>query len=272
MFDINFAFDALTQSGLRQLRQAFGFKGLKPLTFDEFEEKFYMVKCSEPPSISYIPFGDRDNNGNGTRLYKGEGTVTLVAYYPFGIGEEQIINQSSFELAIKAVENSKKTVLVQNSSVIPFGINTDAFQFQSDSDLSKLTINGGTPYTITYERGQIKNIGDLPSNILTVRYRLRTIRNSGATINLEDTSGLSLYELRLKPITSYPSEDTFIEINFKTQLIEGLDENFHKTGNLYNSYIESGDFFSIPVGTDFYLTSTPNYIKNNGAFFRPIYY
>lgn len=48
--------------------------------------------------------------------------------------------------------------------------------------------------------------------------------------------------LRLNP------NDKYICINTKTHLIEGLDEDYNKTGTLYNGQIESGDFFNLPVG------------------------
>lgn len=37
-------------------------------------------------------------------------------------------------------------------------------------------------------------------------------------------------------------------IDTRTHLIEGLDENYNKTGTLYNSQIQAGDFFNLPVG------------------------
>ena len=63
---------------LRKLRQMFSFKSIKPLIFDEFPYKKYMVKCAQPPQLRFLPFDSYE-----FRIYKGEGTVQLVAYYPF---------------------------------------------------------------------------------------------------------------------------------------------------------------------------------------------
>lgn len=77
-FTIDFAFDNLRDEDLRKLRQMFSFKSIKPLIFDEFSYKQYMVKCAAPPQLKYICFDEYE-----FRIYKGEGTVQLVAYYPF---------------------------------------------------------------------------------------------------------------------------------------------------------------------------------------------
>lgn len=77
-FQIDFAFDDLRDEDLRKLRQLFSFKGIQPLIFDEFPYKKYMVKCSQPPNLRYLCF-----DWLQFRIYKGEGTVNLVAYYPY---------------------------------------------------------------------------------------------------------------------------------------------------------------------------------------------
>lgn len=78
VFNISFAFDDLRDEDLRKLRQMFSTKTVKPLIFDEFQYKKYMVKCAQPPQLNYICFDSYES-----RIYKGEGTVQFVAYYPF---------------------------------------------------------------------------------------------------------------------------------------------------------------------------------------------
>jgi len=66
---------------------------VQPLIFDEALYKKYYVKCSAPPILKYIGF---DNNG--TILYKGEGNINLVAYYPYAIStaDIEIYNGTNF--------------------------------------------------------------------------------------------------------------------------------------------------------------------------------
>ena len=47
----------------------------------------------------------------------------------------------------------------------------------------------------------------------------------------------------------------YICIDGRTHLIEGLDENYKKTGMLYNRFITSGDFFLLPIGKSNLTTS-----------------
>ena len=78
VFDIPIAFDSLTETNLIQLKRLLGDKQLHDLIFDEYPYKVYRAKVSGNPSIKYICFEEE-----GERIYKGEGTISLVAYYPF---------------------------------------------------------------------------------------------------------------------------------------------------------------------------------------------
>lgn len=84
-FTINFAFDDLHDEDIRRLKQVLNFKGVQPLIFDEALYKKYYVKCSAPPTLKYISFSDRE-----AKLYKGEGSINLVAYYPYGVSTTDV--------------------------------------------------------------------------------------------------------------------------------------------------------------------------------------
>lgn len=77
-FPISFAFDSLTEKQIRLLRQILGKKEMQNLIFDESPYKVYKVKAGAPPSLKYICFEE-----NNERIYKGEGSINFVAYYPF---------------------------------------------------------------------------------------------------------------------------------------------------------------------------------------------
>lgn len=83
VFTIDFAFDDLYEIDIQKLKQIFGFKGVQPLIFDEFPYKKYMVKCVAPPTLRYICF-DKDE----VKIYKGEGSVQLISFCPFGLGTQ----------------------------------------------------------------------------------------------------------------------------------------------------------------------------------------
>ena len=66
--------------------------------------------------------------------------------------------------------------------------------------------------------------------------------NSG---NLSSVSMGNNYGMLFTPF-SLENGDTKFCIDSSTHLIEGYNNNNQKTGNLYNKYIKSGDFFLIP--------------------------
>ena len=77
-FDISFAFDNITEEQKRKLSQVFSNKRPQKLIFDEAPFKYYLVKPSAAPQLQYICFESK-----GQRIYKGEGTLQLLAYYPY---------------------------------------------------------------------------------------------------------------------------------------------------------------------------------------------
>lgn len=84
-FTIDFAFDDLRDEDIHRLKRILNFKGVQPLIFDETLYKKYYVKCSSPPILKYVGF---DNYG--TIIYKGEGSINLVAYYPYAVSTKDI--------------------------------------------------------------------------------------------------------------------------------------------------------------------------------------
>ena len=206
-FQIDFAFDDLRDEDLRKLRQMFSVKGVKPLVFDEFPYKYYMVKCIQPPQLKYICFDHLE-----FRIYKGEGSVQLVAYYPFA--------------------------------------------FSVDSPSLAYTAVGAT----------INNSGDMPANV-QILYDLNEVSGDILIELREKADGADIAQLKLTGVSSI-NGDRYMLINTQTQLIEGLNADKTKSGNLYNKFIDSGDFFWPPVGSSVLLSSQP-FVS---AQYTPLYY
>lgn len=188
-FIIDFAFDDLRDEDIRRLKQILSFKGVQPLIFDETLYKKYYVKCSSPPILKYIGFDNK-----GTILYKGEGSINFVAYYPYAI---------------------------------------------STTDIK---IDGGTNLLIS-------NTGDIETP-MKIYYTLNNLIGQDLSLSLSEDKILNItVEQKLS------NQDVYICIDGRTHLIEGLDENYKKTGMLYNRFITSGDFFLLPTGKSNLTTS-----------------
>lgn len=200
VFQIDFAYDNLKDEDMRQLAKIFSFKGIQPLIFDENPYKKYMVKCNGLPNLKYICFTD-----NETRLYKGEGSVSLIAYYPFGIS-------------------------------------TDTYSLSYDSSLQgALAYNDGdmaTDLKIYYDISGVTPASSSASGISI------TISNGTDSLVFEDLKNIQT------EASASRIQDSYLLVDMKTHLVEGLDSNYNKVGNLYNRYIKEGDFFKIEIGNN----------------------
>ena len=102
-FEIDIAYDAVTEEQFRNIRRLFGTRKICELIFDERPYKVYYAKIESPIEMSYICFDEEEYiwnteghknyipgsvdhkqyTGNKRRIYKGEGTINLICYQPF---------------------------------------------------------------------------------------------------------------------------------------------------------------------------------------------
>lgn len=219
-FSINIAFDELTEKQFRELQQVFGTKELGKLVFDERPYKYYMVKSGKP-QLKYICFGKE-----GERIYKGEGTLTFTAYYPFAKSIFKFLNEYG---------NKNKNEW---------------------KEASGMKAEKGT-YDIVSNNGSISvyNAGDLETDFI-LKFSLPVdsapIGDIKITLSKENVGKVEAF-LDLNGF-SKKGADTGFQINTKTNLIEGFNAE-GLTGTLYNENIIQGDFFKIPPREEGYQIS-----------------
>ena len=219
-FTIPIAFDGLTEKQFRELQQVFGTKELGKLVFDERPYKYYMVKSGKP-QLKYICFGKE-----GERIYKGEGTLTFTAYYPFAKSVFKFLNEYG---------NKNKNEW---------------------KEASGMKAEKGT-YDIVSNNGSISvyNAGDLETDFI-LKFRLPVdntpIGDIKITLSKENVGKVEAF-LDLNGF-SKKGADTGFQINTKTNLIEGFNAE-GLTGTLYNENITQGDFFKIPPREEGYQIS-----------------
>ena len=233
-FSINIAFDELTEKQFRELQQVFGTKELGKLIFDERPYKYYMVKSSKP-QLKYICFGK-----DGERIYKGEGTLTFTAYYPFA--------KSAFKFLEKEIEkDTGKDVYVLRITYSYIEEWAEASGMKSQGELDKVPkspTEGVYPISV-YNAGDLEadfilKFNSAPNNTINIALGQQDVGDKKAVLNLKSFS--------LK------NTDTGFQINTKTNLIEGFNAE-GLTGTLYNENIIQGDFFKIPPREEGYQIS-----------------
>lgn len=76
----NVAFDNISESDYRRIRQVFATDKLQDLVFDEEPYKTWRAKLKAKPTFKSLCFTDKES---GQRVYKGEGTLNFICYFPY---------------------------------------------------------------------------------------------------------------------------------------------------------------------------------------------
>ena len=188
---ISIATDELTETQFRQLKQWLGDKQIHPLVFDEAPYKTYMVKTSSAPTLKFICFDNITKNNNEmvvNRVYKGEGSLQFIAYFPFARCTKKYLSDYS---------DSNKEEWASASGLLP----TQGSYDETGHPIINLYNPGDveTDFFAYYARTSLKWLTKIyiNSNILNFDFS----NNDNVT-------------------------DTYIRINSKANLIEGCDENF----------------------------------------------
>ena len=281
-FDIEFAFDHLTEVQFRQLRKTFGTKEIKELIFDERPYKYYMAKLESPVELSYVCFDEPkrelDTTRDGVRvksrtpiteevdgeiqvvgytierepvtpykyletkerIYKGEGKMTFVCYFPFAKSKFKVLpNEGSDEWAVSSG-------LLSNAA---YTSHYDTYIAPQVPEGSEATPE--TPYI------QVYNPGDIETGF-RMYIPFNGWSDGAATLSYRENASDTFADILVinKPTpqryggtTENPINDIGILIDTNNGLITGVsaasDDSITTTGNLYNKYVEAGHFFKI---------------------------
>ena len=146
-FPINFAFDGLTEQKLSELKAWLNGKEMGDLWFSETPYKVYTAKPTGQATIKAIPF-----EKNGQRIYKGEGSVSFTAYWPYGHTPKYVtysetngflIAKSNIEYIFPKLDNNYSSLkcLLNNKTRITF--------IDTNGKKTKKLINNGDIYPIS---------------------------------------------------------------------------------------------------------------------------
>ena len=193
VFDVNIAFDSLTDEQLYKLKIVFAGKEMGELWFDEYPYKVWDAKVTGQPMLKVIPFGDED----GPTFYKGEGTIQFTAYYPYAHtpdfvykdeanqGDGRLLNSYS---GFKNVDQWKEV----------------ANLYDSIDDTQTLNINGEAPIWIEGDFNYYNESGEyFYFNIPNTNDELKLVIEPKSQFELVDKIQISFYSE--KSINTYQS-------------------------------------------------------------------
>lgn len=268
-FTVPIAFDSLTEEQLIRLNRHFGDKNVHELIFDEQPYKVYMAKVTGTPQIKSICFDEYDpQNQRNKRVYKGEGTLNFVCYFPYarsrfkyftdynvnnipewkdwptGTTEGDLYNPGQIQSS-----NSGNTSEWLSASGIMPQVWRDRVEKVSDNyNPAGLEL---AYQMYLYNPGDIETDCKLYFPILLIEEGSEVEGAMGAReIRLfnDDSKSIQCGYLRTKRFIKKNEQDVSICINSKTNLITGINAEGKETGSLYNDAIEAGDFFKIKLG------------------------
>lgn len=85
---VNVAFENVSEQIYRKIRQLFATDKPQDLVFDEEPYKTWKAKLKSKPDFKSLCFTDKET---GERVYKGDGKLTFICYYPYAFGFDKYV-------------------------------------------------------------------------------------------------------------------------------------------------------------------------------------
>lgn len=262
-FDIDIAFDSLTEEQLRNLRRVFGTKDIKQLIFDECPYKYYMAKLESPIELSYVCFDEpkRQIVGSGIgeerygvrrdpetreleriypyetlsgkeRRYKGEGKISLICYFPFAKSVYEVLPNAD----------------VGSDWAVSSGILTQSVRTEHNIDTYVAGENAGEGAILVY------NPGDVPTGFrLYCKFDGSVQQPATYDVTITYKIGNNIIHSLVLTNIKKKGNDIGLIINTDNGLVQGVSNynnvndgvTYTTSGNLYNQYVTAGYFFKI---------------------------
>lgn len=267
---IDIAFDSVTEEQFRRIRRLFGTKKICELIYDERPYKVYLAKLTQPIELNYICFDEEEwywesenhdhyipgsidhkiYTGKKRRIYKGEGTIELVSYFPFARTLYKTLEEyRQYYSGLDTSAADDKIDEWANSSGI---LTQEAY---ATNKIDQVVANNDS--SIYNWKIPVYNPGDF-----NVGFNLYIpFKKNGKISPIDGQKYIRINVdsecLYLNEIERRNEKDTGILINARNHLIEGvtysyLDDDNRKpnrrspawqtTGSLYNDAIVKGDF------------------------------
>lgn len=241
-FNFSMAFDSVTEQEIREIKKWLS-SDVSPLILDELPYVQYYVRVASAPQFSFLAFSEEGETDNlpitdlyavdqtkkqGARLYKGELSISFIAYEPFGYVVDKWLDNYSLNA-------TDARLLVLNKE-----------EWAESSGLLSNNKKDGLAYFDTYNNGVIPlyNCGDMETDFI-LKF---TIDGAAHSIQLlvdgYETSKMMNLTIAANDITP----QRIITIDTKKRLITCTIVNgVNKKVTVINDCLSQGDFFTIPI-------------------------
>lgn len=256
---IDIAFDEISEKQIRRIKQVFLPNKVGKLIYDEAPYKYYMAKINSVPVFKYLCF----DNEIGQRIYKGEGTIELISYYPYAKSRYKYLED--YQVSSSNITNPYINIPEWSNGES----NLDEW-LDSSGIISKYYTIGGS--SITLDLVDSNNLGKIylynPGDCKTpVDITIEVYNNSSFSFSLYDTILLkNILVLNNGNDFDKKDNDKYIKIKTREGVIVGLDADKKETGNLYNEYLTLSE--TAPTGLILDVINSPKcyevHVSSNG--------
>ena len=215
-FNLECATASLTELQVRKIRNWLNPKTVGALIFDESPYKQYQVKISSIPTFSFVCFKE-----NGERIYKGELSISFVAFSPFAT-------------------DCGKSLSSYSDTSYP---NKSAWSAASGM---KISLTGYDTYNATTSNFKLFNPGDLPAN-----WKLIFSKPVGALAQRTFTLGSKMFSVSISTTGEYSLERTIASLagTIEIDTLENMVTFITSDGKRIPAFflIKQGELFDIPA-------------------------
>ena len=148
-FQLNCAFDSITEQEYREMRLWLRTDTISPFTFDEIPYIQFFAKVASPPQFSFITFEDE----YGDRVYKGELQVSFTCYDGYGYSVSKWLNEYT-----DAAPQDGNDIYLMTSNVEEWA---QSSRLQPRRKYANYNFD-----TYTSQKMQVYNGGDLPAHFI----------------------------------------------------------------------------------------------------------
>lgn len=285
---ISFAFYGLTEEQLNQIKQLFNDKKIHSLILDEEPYKVWSAKLTGTMVAKHLCFDDGVN-----RFYCGEGELVFTIFYPFARSRYQYAEDYTKEKIREWIDSSDFSDKENEEIICPAILTYDFDESElsggtgfiitfkewlntTDFMTSNLSLDGVNSslevmydYNLYGNRDQWIQASKIPKKedgygeYSSGKYKLYNAGDleipfkiyfsiNGTPQNFCVQCGDK--RVLLQNVVS-KNGDSYIVLDSHTLTVQGCDENYNKTKNLYNEKINEGGLFKLPVGEIELLTT-----------------
>ena len=250
-FPVNFAFDHLTEDQFMEMKEWLNTKDMGDLWFSEEPYKVYTAKPTGKVTLKTLCFEETYMDGSTEkvrRIYKGEGSVTFIAYWPFAHTPDYVTDAGLLYI------EEREDVFYADGRLVA----RDIFSKQTFKKNKKYTImfeNLGLTFPVS-ETGETIEVNE--PGVSIILYTATHLRQQNTTLNKNvwvppregKTSGFVFNnDYKGKNYYTFSCDEDFI-INFAGRWYEGNKSEKYTIKYKYALYEGEIEPESFPVKKD----------------------